>query len=196
MSVVVTDTSVAGACGTVRDTVGIVVEQPFVHAVPSDTTFCIGECFNLGVPAVGGYRYLWSPTTALESPNASLTRAQPLATTIYTLHVVNPALQSANCRERNYIVVATADACNHQSFIAVNGDNIAETLDLGDHAGRVELRVFDVAGRLVFLDLDYRNMWSAAGLAFGVYVYRVSVAGDPIAIGCPTSFTGKIVVLR
>ena len=51
--------------------------------------------------------------------------------------------------------------------------------------------MFDVAGRLVFADLDYDNLWSAAGLARGIYVYRVEVLGD-----CASSFTGKVVILR
>jgi CHU_C Type IX secretion signal domain len=70
-------------------------------------------------------------------------------------------------------------------------DGIAEVLDLGDHAGRVSLRVFDVAGRLVYMDEDYGNDWNAAGLAHGLYVYRVVVEGD-----CPSAFTGKVVVMR
>jgi hypothetical protein len=175
----------------VDDAVTVTVEQPFSHAAPTDTTFCIGECFMIGVPAVGGYQYQWSPESGLSDAHIALTRAQPAQTTVYNLQVVNPALLSANCREKNYIVVATADACKPPSFIAVNGDNIAETLDLGDHAGRVELRVYDMAGRLVFLDLDYGNDWSAAGLSRGMYVYRVTVLGD-----CASFFTGKIVVVR
>ena len=206
VSVTARDSASGGTCLQVRDTVNIVVEQPFVHAAPEDVTFCIGECFNLGVPAVGGMVYAWSPVAGLTDPSASLTRAQPSATTVYTLSIVNPALQSANCREKNYIVVATADACNHQSFILVNGDGIAETLDLGDHVGRVELWVWDMAGRLVRHFGDYQNDpmaigWDASDMARGMYVYRVAVSGDPIpiaigTIGCPSTFTGKVVVIR
>jgi CHU_C Type IX secretion signal domain len=127
----------------------------------------------------------------LDDPSAAMTRAQPTATMVYTLTVVNPALQSLNCRERRFVVHAVADACNRQSFIAVNGDGIAEVLDFGEYYGRVSLRVFDVAGRLVYGMEEYRNDWNAGELAHGMYVYVVTVEGD-----CPSAFTGKIVVMR
>ena len=145
----------------------------------------------IGVPPVAGYEYRWSPVSGLASPAASLTRAQPTGTLTYTLTVTNPALQSANCRERRFPVTVTADDCNMQSFISENGNGVAEHLDVGDHAGRVELRVWDMAGRLVHADMDYRNDWSAAGLALGVYAYRVSQIGE-----CPSAFTGKITIFR
>ena len=118
-----------------------------------------------------------------------MTNAQPSATTIYNLSITNPALQSNNCRERRFALVATADACNHPSFIAVNGDGVAEVLDLGDHAAPVHLQVYDLSGRLVFEAQDYRNDWSAAELARGLYVYRMTVSGD-----CGVTFSGKILV--
>ncbi len=188
----VTDNAVVGPCGTIRDTVGITVEQPFVHDAPLDVAFCVGECFQIGVPAASSdYLYTWTPAAGLENPMASLTKAQPTATTTYTLTVTNPAMQSANCRERRFNVTATADGCDHQSFIAVNGDNVAELLDLGDHAGSVSVKVFDMAGKLVFFSNDYQNDWSATMLAHGLYVYRVEVGGD-----CPSSFVGKIAVMK
>jgi CHU_C Type IX secretion signal domain len=189
----VSDSASGGACGEVRDTVNITVEEQDLQNLqnPQDVEFCVGECFLLGVPGVSGFQYLWSPTLGLASPEMSLTRAQPAATTVYTLTVVNPAVQSLNCRERRFVVTATADACHHPSFIAVNGDGIAEVLDFGDHAGPVALRVFDVAGRLVHEDGDYGNDWNATGLAHGLYVYRVTVGGD-----CPSAFAGKVLVLR
>jgi hypothetical protein len=195
-AVAASDSASGGVCVSVLDSVSITVEQPFAHAAPEDVTFCIGECFVIGVNAVNGLQYSWSPTTGLSSPNLSLTKAQPTATTTYFLTVANPALQTANCRERIFPVVATADACNHQSFIAVNGDGVAELLDLGDHAGKVSFRVFDVAGRVVYGSDDYSNDpigigWNAATLAKGLYVYRVNVGGD-----CPSEYVGKIIVLR
>ncbi len=190
---VVSDSASGGACGEVRDTVNITVEEQNLQNLenPQDVEFCVGECFLIGVPGVSGLAYAWSPTLGLSSPNLSLTKAQAAATTVYTLTVIDPALQSANCRERRFLVNAVADGCNRPSFIAVNGDGIAEVLDFGDHAGRVSLRVFDVAGRLVYGDEDYGNDWNAAGLAHGLYVYRVTVGGD-----CPSAFTGKVVVMR
>lgn len=205
VSVVVIDSAVAGPCGVLLDTAFITVEHPFSHAAPSDTTYCPGECFVIGVSSELGVQYNWSPVVGLSSPNASLTRVRPTGTLTYTLTVTNPALHSANCRERRFPVTVTADDCHSQSFITVNGNNVAELLDVGDHAGRVELRVWDMAGRLVHADMDYRNDWnatgasspsspsgtSASGLAHGMYAYRLSIAGE-----CLSTFTGRIVVLH
>lgn len=198
------DTAFSGGCAVVRDTVMVTVEDQNWQDLLNlqdlhDTTYCPGECFTIGVPPVAGFQYQWSPLAGLSSPNASMTRAQPVGTTTYTLIVTNPAQQSANCRERRFVVEVVADACNHQSFIAVNGNNVAEVLDLGDHAGRVELWVWDMAGRLIYFDGNYRNDWkadgassaSAAYLAHGLYVYRVNIMGD-----CPNSYTGRLAILR
>ncbi len=185
------DSTFVGHCALVDDTVTVTVEQPFNHSAPEDQSFFIGECFLLGVAPVDGYQYQWSPTTGLTSPMSAMTKAQPSATTVYTLTVTNPAVQSANCREQVFEVEVTADACNFQSFVAVNGDGIAEVLDFGDHAGRVSLQVFDMAGRVVFNSTDYQNDWNAGLLAHGLYVYRVEVGGE-----CAKSFVGKMVVLH
>ncbi len=185
------DSSFAGHCAVVSDTVSLNVEFPFAHEAPKDVSFCLGECFRLGVAPVDGYLYQWSPPTGLTSPTASLTKAQPTASTLYTLTVTNPAMQSANCRDQRYPAKVTADGCHFQSFIAVNGDGVAEVLDFGDHAGAVDLRVYDATGKLVFWNMDYDNTWSAATLMRGMYIYRVAVAGE-----CAMHFTGKVLVVR
>jgi hypothetical protein len=190
-TVAASDSASGGVCVSISDSVSVVVEQPFAHAAPEDVSFCVGECFTVGVPGVNGLQYSWLPITGLSSPNLSFTKAQPTATTLYNLTVTNPNVQSVNCRERIFPVLATADACNHQSFIAVNGNGVAELLDFGNHAGVVSMDVFDAAGRKVFASADYLNDFDAASLAKGLYVYRVNVVGD-----CPSSFVGKILVLR
>jgi hypothetical protein len=174
-----------------RDTVTVTVEQPFTHEAPVDVSFCPGECFDLGITAVSGLTYSWLPTNGLSDPSKANTKAQPSASTIYTLHITNPAMRTLNCREQEFVVIVTQNGCNYQSFIAVNGDAVSEVLDLGTHAGRVELRVWDMAGRYVFRSMDYMNNWDAASLGHGIYVYRVSVTGD-----CPSDFIGRLIVLH
>lgn len=188
---VLTDTTVVGGCGTVRDTVHISVEQPFMHEAPRDQSFCAGECFEIGVAGQSGFLYNWSPTAGLRNPDQSLTQAQPLWTTVYTLEITDPLLQSANCRVQNYTINVVADACNYQTFIAHNGNGIAEVLDFGAHAGALELAVFDVQGRLVYRNSDYGNDWDASALGHGLYVYRLHVAG-----ACGWDYVGKVMVLR
>ncbi len=185
------DTTFIGSCAQVSDTVFVTVEQPFVHEAPTDQSFCVGECFMLGVDAQSGLTYSWSPSTGLENPSMSWTKAQPTGSTIYTLNVINPAMQSANCREQSFEVNALADACNYQSFISLNGDGIAEVLDFGDHASSVEIEVFDIRGKRIYSNEDYNNDWNASQLAHGIYVYRVTIAGE-----CGSIYTGKLAILK
>jgi hypothetical protein len=197
-SVSVQDTTVAGACGIVNDTVAVTIERSIPTETPGEYEFCLGECFEMGVRARPGYIYSWSPTTGLDNPNAATTVVHPasLGFSIYQLTIINPALQSANCREQVEHAELTANACHLQTFIAVNGDNTAETLDFGDHAGLFSLVVYDMNGKLVYADDNYWNDWSAANLAHGIYAYRVDVRSYPDEQGCPFSFVGKIVVVK
>lgn len=197
-SVSVHDTTVAGACGIINDTVTVTIEHSIPTETPGEYEFCLGECFEMGVRARPGYIYSWSPTTGLDDPNAATTVVHPasLGFSVYRLTIINPALLSANCREQVEYAELTANACHLQTFIAVNGDNTAETLDFGDHAGLFSLVVYDLNGKLVYADDNYWNDWSAANLAHGIYAYRVDVRSYPDEQGCPFSFVGKIVVVK
>ncbi|MEM0999025.1 MAG: gliding motility-associated C-terminal domain-containing protein, partial [Bacteroidota bacterium] len=187
-----TDPSVNGPCGTLNDTVAITVEQPFTHPLPAPVvTFCPGECILLGVAPQPGFDYAWAPTTGLDAPNASMTRARPDGTTTYTLTVTDPGLQSSNCRRQVYTVVATADNCHFPTLLWPNGDGIAETLDFGEYAARVELTVYDLQGRRVYVSEDYGNDWRGEELAVGVYGYRMTVTGE-----CGFARAGKFLKMR
>jgi hypothetical protein len=196
----VRDPSVSGPCGEVLDTLRITVEQPLSHtAPPSDITFCPGECFTIGVAPQPNLIYSWSSSSSggsstisgLDNPQSSLTRARPGSSTLYTLSIIDPLRQSANCKEIRFPVTATADNCNFQTFLWPNGDGIAETLDFGEYDAVLALDVFDVQGRLVFRSADYRNAWDGGGIGAGVYLYRLTVGGE-----CGYLKTGKMVVMR
>jgi hypothetical protein len=199
----VRDPIVSGLCGEVLDTLRITVEQPLGHeSPPSDITFCPGECFTIGVAPQPNLIYTWSSSggsstaTGLDNPQSSLTRARPGSTTLYTLTIIDPAKQSANCKEIRFPVTTTADNCNFQTFLWPNGDGIAETLDFGEYDAVLALDVFDVQGRLVYRSVDYRNDWDGGGIGAGVYLYRLTVRGDPIGIGCGFVRVGKMVMIR
>lgn len=49
---------------------------------------------------------------------------------------------------RHCLIVMVED-CNLQTFIAVNGNGVADVLDLGSHVAPVKLRVWDMLGKLV-----------------------------------------------
>jgi hypothetical protein len=190
------DSSVSIPCAMAEDSVAISVEQPLSHeSPPSDITFCPGECFTIGVAPQPNLIYTWSSSsggsstaTGLDNPQSSLTRARPGGTTLYTLSIIDPNRQSANCREITFPVTATADNCNFPTFLWPNGDGIAETLDFGEYDAVLALDVFDVQGRLVFRSVDYRNDWDGGGIGAGVYLYRLTIQGP-----CGFLRTGKFV---
>jgi hypothetical protein len=189
--VVATDSASAGICFALRDTITLTVEQPFTHPAPEDIRFCIGECFEMGVAPVSGKTYQWSPTTGLTSPTASLTKAQPDATTTYTLTVTDPTLQGVNCRTRQFQVVTTADQCQPASFIIENASGTVQVFANIDHHGPVSLQLTDVTGRLVYRNADYQNELSTSTLSSGLYWYSLQIAGD-----CPVSLGGVLLVQR
>ncbi|MEM6272420.1 MAG: gliding motility-associated C-terminal domain-containing protein, partial [Bacteroidota bacterium] len=173
------DDRVALPCAVAVDSVTVTVEQPFTHPLPAPVVrFCPGECITIGVAPQPGFEYAWSPTAGLDDPNASMTRARPNGTTTYTLTVTDPRLQSSNCRRQVYTVVATADNCHFPTLLWPNGDGIAETLDFGEYAARVELTVYDLQGRRVYASEDYGSDWRGEELAAGMYGYRMTVTGE------------------
>jgi hypothetical protein len=187
----VRDSISGGACVVLRDTITLTVEQPFTHPAPEDIRFCIGECFEIGVAPVSGKTYQWSPTTGLTSPTASLTKAQPDATTTYTLTVTDPTLQGVNCRTRQFQVVATADQCQPASFLIANASGTVQVFANIDHHGPVSLQLTDVTGRLVYRNADYQNELSTSTLSSGLYLYSLQIEGD-----CPVSLGGVLLVQR
>jgi hypothetical protein len=187
----VRDSISGGACVVLRDTLTLTVEQPFTHPAPEDIHFCIGECFEMGVAPVSGKTYQWSPITGLTSPTASLTRAQPDATTTYTLTVTDPTLQGVNCRTRQFQVVTTADQCQPASFLIANASGTVQVFANIDHHGPVSLQLMDVTGRLVYRNADYQNELSTSTLSSGLYWYSLQIEGD-----CPVSLGGVLLVQR
>jgi len=69
-------------------TVNIVVNDFPITVGP--TTVCEGGCTNIGVVAVPGATYNWSPTTGLDDPTSSNPLACVSVNTIYTLTATGP----------------------------------------------------------------------------------------------------------
>lgn len=73
-----------GGC-TSTSTVSINVRQFVLPAMPVQTV-CTNSSITIGVPAVAGVTYVWTPSTGLTNPNASSTVATNITgTTVYTL---------------------------------------------------------------------------------------------------------------
>jgi gliding motility-associated-like protein len=77
-------------------TVSITIYNPLGFSIlPVDATVCIGKTGTLSATSIGGsgsYNYSWSPPQGLASPNSSSTSFTGIATTNYTVTVID-----ANC---------------------------------------------------------------------------------------------------
>ncbi len=188
-----TDTSNHGACATVRDTVLIVVEIPFVHPRPENQEFCPGEVLTVGVSSVSAFSYAWSPITGLNDPFVSATTVAPLTPIVYTLAVTSDTMISANCKTQYFTVALTSEGCIQQNVVTPNGDGINDFLVLGTFNGPIAVSVYDRWGSVIFSSNDYRGNWPLAGsdLVESVYWYVVRVANEG-----GKAFVGEVMVLR
>jgi len=73
-------------CGTIPDSIYLEVQEVFPFA-KNDTIVCPGEVVYLS--ASGGVQYEWSPSQNVSSPFDSITTAQPLTPTVYTVNVTD-----------------------------------------------------------------------------------------------------------
>lgn len=79
-----------------------------------DTTICKGYSAAIGVPALPGFTYNWSPASSLDDPTSSSPTASPDTTTVYTL-------------------LATFSGCTDTAYVEVNviGDTSFISSSLG-----------------------------------------------------------------
>ncbi|MBK9761663.1 MAG: gliding motility-associated C-terminal domain-containing protein [Flavobacteriales bacterium] len=76
----------SNACGNVKDSVFVDVQQVSATAWP-DTTICPGDTVTLY--ATGGDVYSWSSPSSLSDPDSAVTDATPPGNTTYTVTVAN-----------------------------------------------------------------------------------------------------------
>ncbi len=192
-----TDTSNPGGCATLRDTMVVRVEEPFVDQNLQNwqnlQTFCPGEILTLGVGNSSGYSYAWSPVTGLQNPYVSATTVAPLTPIVYTLAVTSDTMISENCRTQYFPVALTTDGCVQQNVVTPNGDGINDFLDLGSFNGPISVSIYDRWGALVFASDGYGNDWPSVGSALPetVYWYVVRVASEG-----GKAFVGEVMVVR
>jgi gliding motility-associated-like protein len=187
------DSSGSGTCASVRDTVHIAVEIPFIHPHPENQEFCPGEILTVGVSSVSAFSYVWSPVTGLNNPYVSSTTVAPLTPMVYTLAVTSDTMISENCKTQYFPVALTTDGCIQQNVVTPNGDGINDYLNFGSFNGPITLSIYDRWGALIFSSNAYTNNWPQMGsqLPETVYWYVVKVATEG---GKP--YVGEVMILR
>ncbi|MFT3681743.1 MAG: SdrD B-like domain-containing protein [Ferruginibacter sp.] len=68
-----------------RDTVNVTINNTPAIGDASDTFFCAGKNVVIGLPALPGVTYQWSPATGLNNANIAQPTANPAVATTYTL---------------------------------------------------------------------------------------------------------------
>jgi PKD repeat protein len=63
------------------------------------------------------------------------------------------------------------------NVITANSDERNDVLQI-QAPDQVDLKIYNLWGRLVFHDEDYHNTWSATGLSTGVYYYKIDVQNE------------------
>jgi len=88
-SYILTVTGVNGGCSR-KDTVKLTTFAKPTASAGTDKTLCAGSCTTLGMTAVAGINYSWTPSTGLSSSTVSNPSACPTTTTNYILTATNP----------------------------------------------------------------------------------------------------------
>jgi hypothetical protein len=104
-TLVVTDTS--SLCQTTDDVRVTVLNTPAVPAITNKTIDCGLAGIHIGVAAISGYNYSWSPTTSLSNPASSNPYANPSSNTLYTLTVTDSI---SLCQSSNSITVTVLNS--------------------------------------------------------------------------------------
>jgi PKD repeat protein len=63
------------------------------------------------------------------------------------------------------------------NVITANSDERNDVLQI-QAPDQVDLKIYNLWGRLIFHDEDYHNTWSATGLSTGVYYYKIDVQNE------------------
>src|SRR6056297_3346001 len=89
----VTDT--VSGCQAI-DSASITVDNNPTIANAPDETICLGDNVQIGLPALPGVSYTWSPSTGLSNANVAQPLASPASTTVYTVTANFPGSCASN----------------------------------------------------------------------------------------------------
>lgn len=168
----VTHPTAPAGCREDRDTVTVTVEASVTAPSLQGVTACIGETVQIGTNGIPGYVYLWNPGTGLSDSLIPDPLATIQGTTIYSLTIINPVLQSA-CKSATTSQTVTVKACDLPTIITGT-----QSLTFTGYSGTLALTVYDMRGRLIYKSADYHGEISADKMAMGMYWYALQ-SSDP-----------------
>ncbi|WP_370089268.1 PKD domain-containing protein [Ekhidna sp.] len=170
----------------------VLVYSPPEISAGKDTTISRGASVQL--QAQGAVSYQWSPIAGLSNSNISNPIARPLETTEYVV----VGTDQFGCQNTDTVLVTLEEdyrvVANNIFTPDGNGQNDKWIIPNADAFDRVEVRVYDRYGGLVFEDSDYQNDWEGTRgkdiLPDGTYYYYITFPGTEV------NYSGAITILR
>lgn len=186
--------TVSNNCGSDVSGVNITVNPPPVADAGADVSIGIGNSTTLN--GSGGVSYSWSPSTDLSCTNCQSPDASPTTTTTYTMTVTDgngcTASDDVTVTVDGTFVIFIPDA-----FSPDGNNNNEELFVRGSGIEKLEFRVYDRWGQLVFSADDQQTGWDGTfnnqKLNSAVFVYTLE--GNYIG-GTPFSQKGNITLYR
>ncbi|MDO4461969.1 MAG: gliding motility-associated C-terminal domain-containing protein [Bacteroidia bacterium] len=113
----------------------------------------------------------------LEEPNEYTCRATSTINAPFALEYYEVNTDGVECAVTKVVVVNPTIRLHLPSAISPNGDGVNDVLILEGIYPENEFSVFDMKGKMVYQETNYKNDWSADGIEDGHYVYVLEVGG-------------------
>lgn len=146
------------------DNVSVIEMQPVITG--SSLIICPGDTAQLGVNAVSGLNYSWSPATGLNDTTISNPLASPTLTTTYTL-------TQTECEtvQTTTVTVTVRTDCDTPSVFFIPTVLIGgQALVISGLSENWHLTIYDMRGRRVYYSENYQNDFRADLVAEGTYI--------------------------
>ena len=174
-------TAIGGADTFVRTFIIQVNQLPVVQ-VMSSGGISISKGHTTILSASGGTAYSWAAAAGIISgQNSAVLTVRPAVTTTYIVNVTN----ASGCTSPQSITINVVDdyqALDAMNIMTPNGDGVNDFLTIKnlDMYPNNTLRVFDKAGRQIYIEQNYANQWAGtfngSSLAEGTYYYFLDFA--------------------
>ncbi len=150
-----------------------------VVAITSDIGLSVSLGATVKLTATGGISYVWSNANGIVTgQNANVLTVRPSQNTTYTVTATN----ASGCSETATITVTVEDnlqLIEGTNILTPNGDGKNDFLIIRniDMYPNNEIKIFDIAGRLIYSKKKYDNSWAGtlngSPLSKGTYYYII-----------------------
>ena len=182
-----TVTATLGTCSLQRTVTVNVFPGASVNAGP-DVTLFAGDQYQIPTTGTAG-NYLWTPSVGLSAANILAPKANPTATTTYTITVTSPQ----GCTASDQLTITVISYCiKVMEAFTPNGDGVNDLwlITNGNCLTNASAAVYNRYGAKVFESKDYHNDWN------GMYKGKVLPDGTYYYVITFRLLNGKMQVLK